>query len=236
MTDLNELKLFATTPHPCSYLDDRDATTVFIDPEVSVDQNLYSQLTNYGFRRSGKHIYRPACKTCQACIPIRVDVETFTPNRSQQRCLRKNKDLTVTVVSTIDTDEHYTLYAKYIEQRHSDGDMYPPKRDEYRSFLSAQWGVTKYLEFRNSENNLIGVAVADQLENGISAVYTFFDPDEQKRSLGVYAVLAQIAWAQKQSNRYVYLGYWIKECQKMSYKTLYKPFELFINNQWLTFI
>ena len=236
MTDLNELKLFATTPHPCSYLDDRDATTVFIDPEVSVDQNLYSQLTNYGFRRSGKHRCRPACKTCQACIPIRVDVETFTPNRSQQRCLRKNKDLTVTVVSTIDTDEHYTLYAKYIEQRHSDGDMYPPKRDEYRSFLSAQWGVATYLEFRNSENSLIGVAVADQLENGISAVYTFFDPDEQKRSLGVYAVLAQIEWAQKQSNRYVYLGYWIKECQKMSYKTLYKPFELFINNQWLTFI
>ena len=236
MTDLNELKLFATTPHPCSYLDDRDATTVFIDPEVSVDQNLYSQLTNYVFRRSGKHRCRPACKTCQACIPIRVDVETFTPNRSQQRCLRKNKDLTVTVVSTIDTDEHYTLYAKYIEQRHSDGDMYPPKRDEYRSFLSAQWGVATYLEFRNSENSLIGVAVADQLENGISAVYTFFDPDEQKRSLGVYAVLAQIEWAQKQSNRYVYLGYWIKECQKMSYKTLYKPFELFINNQWLTFI
>lgn len=97
-------------------------------------------------------------------------------------------------------------------------------------------GVTKYLEFRNSENSLIGVAVADQLENGISAVYTFFDPNEQKRSLGVYAVLAQIEWAQKQSNRYVYLGYWIKECQKMSYKTLYKPFELFINNQWLTFI
>lgn len=235
MTDLNELKLYTTESHACSYLDAEESTTIFIDPDADVDQKLYSQLTGHGFRRSGKHIYRPACKTCQACIPIRVRAETFQPDRSQRRCFKKNDDLTLAVVESIDTDEHYELYERYINQRHFDGEMYPPKRTEYSSFLSAQWGVTRYFEFRNPEGTLIALAVCDLLEDGLSAVYTFFDPEEKKRSLGVYGVLAQLEWVKTQELSYLYLGYWIKNCQKMTYKTNYRPFELLVNTDWIAF-
>lgn len=235
MTDLNELKLFATEPHRCSYLTEHESTTLFIDPETEVDQPLYSALTQYGFRRSGKHLYRPACKTCQACIPIRLKVETFQPDRSQRRCIKRNNDLQLRKTDTIDTDEHYQLYEKYINLRHSDGEMFPPKREEYSAFLSAQWGVTDYFELRTPEGELYSVAVADQLEDGLSAVYTFFEPSQPKRSLGVYSVLAQIEWAKQNNKDYVYLGYWIKECTKMTYKTNYRPFQLLINNRWVAF-
>jgi arginyl-tRNA--protein-N-Asp/Glu arginylyltransferase len=232
--DISAIKLYATHEHPCSYLKDRSATTIFVDPALNVDGHIYSELSDFGFRRSGKHIYRPNCRSCHACVPVRIPVSLFQPTRAQKRCLKRNADITTTVLKNIATDEHYELYARYIEQRHSDGDMYPPSREQYEDFLSSEWGVTRYLEFR-SGGRLIGVAVSDHLDQGLSAIYTFFDPEEANRSLGVLAVLKQIELAGQFKLPYVYLGYWIRECAKMRYKTQYRPLQMFINSHWLTF-
>ena len=234
VTDLSNLKLFATHPHPCSYLEDQESTTIFLDPAITIDATLYSQLSELGFRRSGHHIYRPRCHGCQACIPIRIPVKYFKPSRNQMRCAKRNGDLSMDVVSSIDTDEHYDLYKRYINLRHSDGDMYPPSRSQYTDFLSAEWGVTHYIEFRCESSQLVAVAVTDKLDNGLSAIYTFFDPAQSKRSLGVFSVLFQISWARKMKLPYVYLGYWIKNCKKMTYKIDYQPCQLLINGGWVS--
>lgn len=232
MTVLSSLRVFATHPHPCSYLDDREATTLFIDPNAEIDALLYSQLSALGFRRSGGYLYRPHCRDCQACIPARIPVEQFCPDRRQRRILRANADLTVTRVLDISSDEYYALYARYIESRHNDGDMYPPSREQYASFLTREWGVTTFQAF-HMQGKLLAVAVVDMMENGLSAIYTFYDPAEARRSLGTYAVLWQIEECQRLGLPHVYLGYWIKECRKMSYKSSYRPLELFLDNCWV---
>lgn len=232
MTDLSKIKLFATHPHSCSYLDEEESTTIFVDPATEVTAELYTQLSEYGFRRSGDHLYRPRCGSCQACIPIRVPVNQFNISKSQTRCIRKNSDLHITDVSSIDNDECYELYEKYISARHSDGDMFPASRKQYSEFLSSEWGTTHYLELR-TKAKLIAVAVTDILDNAVSAIYTFYDPDEEKRSLGRFCILRQIQWARELGLDYLYLGYWIKKCQKMNYKIDYRPFQLMINNTWI---
>lgn len=232
MTDLSTLKLFATQPHPCSYLDNQEATTLFVDPEARVDRELYTQLSQLGFRRSGAHLYRPQCLRCQACISCRIPVYLFKPNRNQRRCWQKNQDLTLHLVTSIKTQEHYRLYSRYIEARHQNGDMFPPSEEQYNAFLTSEWNLTYYIEFRQQER-LIGVAVCDHLSDGLSAVYTFYDPDEEHRSLGKFAILAQIEKARSLGLDYLYLGYWIKECEKMNYKIQYRPAELLINRRWM---
>lgn len=233
MTDLSNIKLFASHPHACSYLTTEESTTIFVDPAASIDADIYSQLSAYGFRRSGGHLYRPRCASCQACMPIRIPVQYFHASRSQSKCLKKNADLQVHLSSSIDNDECFFLYEKYIAARHDDGDMYPATRKQYREFLSSEWETTQYIEFRTSEK-LIAVAVSDMLNNALSAIYTFFDPLESKRSLGVYCILQQIQRAQDLGLPYLYLGYWIKKCQKMNYKIDYQPYQLLINNNWIT--
>lgn len=232
MTDLSTLKLFATQPHPCSYLDNKEATTLFVDPEAPVDIKLYSQLSELGFRRSGSHLYRPQCAVCQACVSCRIPVNSFHLSRSQRRCWQRNQDVTISSAENINTQEHYNLYADYIAKRHTDGDMYPPSQAQYEAFLTSEWGVTQYLEFR-LKGRLIGVAVCDQLEDGLSAVYTFYDAEDRQRSLGVFAILAQIEKAKSMGLMNLYLGYWIKQCDKMRYKTQYRPLELLINRRWM---
>ena len=232
MTDLSTLKLFATQPHPCSYIDDEQATTVFVDPEAKIDLTLYSQLSLLGFRRSGGHLYRPQCSNCQACMSCRIPVSLFRPNRSQRRCWQKNRDIQITPTERIDTLEHYNLYSRYIESRHQDGDMYPPSEEQYKAFLTSEWGSTRYLEFR-LDGELIAVSVCDYLDDGLSAVYTFYNAELRERSLGKFAILAQIYRAQEMGLSYVYLGYWIKQCEKMNYKTDYRPLELLVNRRWL---
>jgi len=234
LTELSKLKLYATRPHTCSYLPEEDATTVFIDPMAEVDGALYSELSRFGFRRSGSNIYRPHCEGCQACVPIRIVADAFKANRSQRRCMKHNSDLQFRVVESIDTDEHYALYERYISARHSDGDMYPPSRNQYRDFLTSEWDVTRYIEMRDPEQQLIALAVTDVLDHGLSAVYTFFEPEEDKRSLGMFGVLYQIQLARELKLPFVYLGYWIRKCQKMNYKTNYQPYQLMINQNWVT--
>ncbi len=231
-SSLRNLKVYTTYPHSCSYLAEQEATTLFVDPRTSMDSELYSQLSGMGFRRSGSHLYRPNCSSCKACIPARVEVHKFQPRRSQKRAWKQNTDILVEEVDRIDDDHYYQLYHRYIEARHPDGDMYPPTREQYQSFLSAEWGVTHFYRLL-LDGQLIGVAVADQLTDGLSAIYTFFEPEMQSRSLGTFSVLWQIEAARTLGLDFLYLGYWIKECQKMAYKVQFRPLELYINGQWV---
>ncbi len=232
MSDLSHIRLFATHPHTCSYLSDQDATTVFVDPTAKINIHLYSRLSEIGFRRSGSHLYRPHCASCYACVPARIPVAKFTPNRQQRRCWKLNQDLEIKTSERLNGDNHYALYERYISERHSDGDMYPPTRLQFDAFLTSEWGSTQFFEFR-LQNKLLGVAVSDIMDNGLSAVYTYFDPDESRRSLGTYAILYQIYKARELNLPAVYLGYWIEECKKMNYKTQFNPLELLIDNQWI---
>ena len=231
-SSLRDLKVYTTYPHSCSYLAEQEATTLFVDPRTPVDGRLYSQLSELGFRRSGSHLYRPHCSKCNACIPARVPVHQFKPRRSQRRTWNRNRDLQVSQLQSIATDEYFDLYRRYIEARHRDGDMYPPVREQYESFLSDEWGVTEYYRME-LPGQLAGVAVVDRLEDGLSAIYTFFDPQLERRSLGNYMVLWQLRKAAQEDLDYLYLGYWIKQCQKMSYKVQFRPLELYINGRWV---
>jgi arginine-tRNA-protein transferase len=234
MKHIADLKVFATYPHPCSYLEGREATTIFVDPELPVDKLMYSVLSENGFRRSGTHIYRPHCHACNACLPSRVSVEHFVPNRTQRKLLKRNSDLQLIELNTIDTDAIYQLYHDYICQRHADGDMYPPSREQYVSFLTRQAGITRYFGF-TLDGQLLGVAVVDELDTGLSAVYTFFDTRlSEQRSLGTWAILRQIELARELGLDYVYLGYWIAESPKMAYKSGFRPLEILHDHRWVT--
>ena len=233
MTNLNQLSFFATPEHECSYLPGESATTMFADPKANIDSELYTQLSALGFRRSGQHYYRPHCESCQACTPIRVNAQNFEPTKSQKRVLKKNIDLKGQMTPADFHEDHYLLYEKYILSRHSDGDMYPPSRDQFRSFLVQGNDNTRFIEL-TKDSQLIGVAVCDQLLDGLSAIYTFFDPDHASRSIGTYAIIWQIMEAQRLGLDFLYLGYFIKNCRKMAYKNNFSPFEARINNQWLS--
>jgi len=232
MTELARLKFYATQAHPCSYLPTEQATTLFLDPSQPMDAQVYAELSEVGFRRSGDHLYRPHCQNCSACVPARLPAADFTPNRQQRRIRSRNADLQVQAARPTFSEEYYDLYARYIEQRHADGDMYPPNREQFSTFLVRDLPFSRFYEFRLN-GRLLAVAVTDVLPNGLSAVYTFYDPDEEHRSLGRYAILWQIDETARLGLHALYLGYWIKNCRKMNYKTQYRPIELFVNQRWV---
>jgi arginyl-tRNA--protein-N-Asp/Glu arginylyltransferase len=232
MTSLKDVKLFTTQTHPCSYLPGEEARTLFIDPEHPVSKEFHTHLSEIGFRRSGAHMYRPNCSNCQHCVACRVVVDRFTPNKRYRRILKRNEDLDVEVVDTIDSEEYYQLYEGYINRRHKDGDMYPATREQFESFLIQQHESTVFYRVRNGEK-LVAVMISDILSNGLSAVYTFYDINEQKRSLGNYAILWQIEETRRRRLPFVYLGYWIRDCEKMNYKLQFRPIELLLNQRWI---
>lgn len=225
------LRLFSSAPQPCSYIDQQDSSSIFIDPDAEISPQAYSQLSQLGFRRSGNFIYKPDCTNCQACIPMRIPVSQFKASKSQKRILKKNADLNIFETHSIQSDKYYQLYSDYINLRHADGDMYPASREQYDSFLNNPFGCTKYFSF-SDKDKVIAVSVVDQLIDGLSAVYTFYDPNEESRSLGTLAILWQIQHAAQQNLQHLYLGYWIKNCQKMNYKSRFKPSEILINQKW----
>ena len=232
MTDLAHLKFYATQPHDCSYLEEEQAVTLFLDPQQHADEQTYARLSELGFRRSGEHLYRPHCSQCKACVPARIPVDHFTPNSQQKRIYKRNRYLQVTATKPRLTDEIYQLYSRYIAARHADGDMYPPSREQFRSFLVSDSHFCEFNEFR-LDGRLLAVAVTDRLSNGLSAVYSFFDPEESRRSLGRYAILWQVEEARRTGLPAVYLGYWIRNCRKMSYKTEYRPLEMLLSQRWV---
>ena len=231
MTSLKDLKLYTTSEHDCSYLPNKKAKTLFVDPEFSIDNEFHTRLNEIGFRRSGAHLYRPHCENCEQCIPCRVLVNEFELNQRFRRVMKKNDDLIVTPVDNIASDDHFKLYEEYINTRHSDGDMFPPSLDQYQSFLLTKREDTIYLEVRYKDS-LIGVMICDRLLNALSAVFTFYDPKLEKRSLGTFAILWQIKVASRLKLSYLYLGYFIKDCKKMNYKSQFQPCELLYPGGW----
>ena len=225
------IPLFLTPELPCNYLPDRLARTAFVGSAVPMTPSLYAALMRQGFRRSGSHVYRPQCDGCQACIPVRIPVARFRPNRSQRRNWARNADLHVAWEAPSLTEPQLQLYEHYIRQRHADGEMYPPDREQARQFLLADWSATRLLTSYRGEQ-LLSVLVCDLAEDGLSAVYSFFDPDQASRGLGVFAVLALIEKARAVGLPYVYLGYYIADCRKMNYKADYQPLEQFHAGRW----
>lgn len=225
-------EIFLSMPHACSYLPGRTATSLFLDPRQPLDSRQYAGFMRLGFRRSGDLIYRPHCRECTACIPVRVPVDEFVPNRGQRRVWKRNQDLNVIARPPAYQSEHFALYQRYQAQRHPGGGMDDPDPQKYMNFLGSKHINTVFYEFRRN-HELLAVAVTDLLPDGLSAVYTFFAPEEKQRGLGVYALLWQIEHARERGLPWLYLGYWIRECAKMSYKSQYRPLEAFIQGRWL---
>jgi arginyl-tRNA--protein-N-Asp/Glu arginylyltransferase len=226
------LDLFITPEHPCNYLPDRQARTVFVDPARAIDQGLYTALAAHGFRRSGPHVYRPHCGECQACVPLRVSVDGFTPNRTQKRVYKRNYDVRMKPREAAYEQEHFELFARYVAARHPGGGMDESGEADYRQFLLSSWSRTMLLEMR-IDGRLAAVAVTDELDDALSAVYTFYDPALTDRSLGTLAVLMQIEEARSRGLHWLYLGYWIAASRKMSYKGRFRPFETLGADGWL---
>lgn len=229
-----KIELFLGGEHPCSYLQGQDARSLYVDPSSHLNVPLYSALAEQGFRRSGDLVYRPQCGDCAACVPVRLPVGRFSPDRSQWRILRRNGDLSVIRKPAGFDEEHYRLFRRYLEARHDDGGMADSSPQEFIGFLGSRWADVWFVEFRHEEA-LLAVAVVDRLDSGLSAVYTFFDPDHAQRGLGVFAVLWQIGEAKRLGLDWLYLGFWVGDCRKMSYKERYRPLEALIGGYWRVF-
>ncbi len=223
MSGPRPVRLYLSPEHACGYLPQRSARSAFIDPDYALDAMHYEYLLAQGFRRSGEHAYRPHCRGCSRCVPVRVPVAEFVSDRGQRRCLARNRDLELTLESRLG-DEHYRLYSDYLAQRHASGGMDPSDRGAFHSFLDCRWLDVRYWCWRR-QGRLLSVAVVDHLPNALSAVYTFFDPDERSRSLGTLAVLTQIETARLRGLTHVYLGYWVAGSAKMDYKRRFRSLE-----------
>ena len=223
--------LYRTGEHPCGYYVDRIAQDLVLDPHDPALPDAYPSALAQGFRRSGGHVYRPKCPACNACVPVRMRVRDFHPDRSQRRCLRDNADIDARIVPARRTTENFALYRHYLRARHGDGPMVDSDEDDFDQFLASAWSPTRFMELRH-DGRLLGVAVTDVTVDAMSAVYTFFDPDERERGLGTLAVLRQIAFVQNTSRAYLYLGYWIAGHRKMDYKARFRPLETLGKTGW----
>ena len=209
------LQFYATSPYPCSYLADREARSQVATPAHVIDSEIYSSLVRAGFRRSGVFTYRPHCDNCQACVPVRLPVAEFQPNRSQRRASKHHANLRARELPLLYYDEHYTLY------------------NQYAQFLLQSRVDTRLIEF--SEDGIVRmVSLIDVLDDGLSSVYTFFDPDIPNASFGTYNILWQAAQCSALGLPYLYLGYWIAESRKMAYKAAFQPIEGLIGGRWTT--
>nr|VFJ45935.1 MAG: arginine-tRNA-protein transferase [Candidatus Kentron sp. DK] len=230
----SRLLFFLERPRDCDYLPHRRAASLFADPRYPKDRRLQSFLSENGFRRSGEQLYRPHCRECRACEAVRIPVADFRPRRGQRRTWQRNRDMETRVLPPVFRQEHFRLYYRYIATRHPEGGMANPTPAQYREFLTATWAETVFIEFRLA-GKALAVAVVDRLDNGLSSVYTFFDPDYPERGLGVYAILWTIREARRLELDWLYLGFWIENSPKMHYKAEYRPQERLQEGQWVRY-
>lgn len=227
------IKLYQGSVNPCSYLEDREAVNIYADPHHPNPKAVYNQLIKRGFRRSGEYVYRPGCVDCSACVPVRIRCNEFTLRRTDKRNLTQNTDIEIDYKPAGYFDEHFHLYSRYLGARHAAGGMDNPEPEDFKRFLLNPWGEALFVEARK-DGKLIAVAVTDATPEGLSAVYTFFDPEYSQRGLGRFCILKQIELCQSMNIPYLYLGYWVDGCQKMQYKTEFRPQEHFNGQRWVS--
>ncbi|MBQ0732004.1 MAG: arginyltransferase [Oleispira antarctica] len=232
MSDSSLMFYRHTEDSNCGYLPNLQSNSIFIDPDSEPSLDQLNLLHLQGFRRSGKLVYRPQCPECNACHSSRIINADFRASKNQKKAIKRNLDIRLRWVEAEFNEEHYQLYQHYIAQRHQNGEMFPASRDQYKGFLIEGHGTHKFLELRDSENSLIGCCVVDIFYDGLSAIYSYFDPEQAKRSLGRFIVLALISQGQEMGLPYTYLGYWIKNSSKMNYKADYQPLEVFDGETW----
>ena len=226
------LYFYLTAPYSCSYLPDVQARSQVATPTFLINSAVYSELVLQGFRRSGTHTYRPHCDSCNACIPLRILAKEFSANRSQRRAWSKHSNLDTTLQPLQSNPEHYELYQRYQKARHKNGGMDNEDRESYQNFLLQSHVDSLLVEFRE-QGVLRMVSVIDLLNDGLSSIYTFFEPDLPNTSFGIYNVLWQIELCRELELDFVYLGYWIAQSRKMAYKTQYRPAQGLINGVWV---
>lgn len=238
-SSLQKLQFYVTTPYTCGYLPNQLAQSLIASPQSLVNAQVYSGLIQQGFRRSGKFAYRPHCEHCHACTPVRLILTRFTPSRSQQRAFKQHQDLSVRILPLDFYDAHFNLYAQYQQLRHREDTAgiatESDEAEQYRQFLCMSNVESLMIEFSDAQGHVKIVSVVDVVQDGVSAVYTFYDATDTKNSYGTYAIMWLAEWTKTLALPYLYLGYWIAQSQKMSYKQRFKPQQQLIDGEWIEF-
>lgn len=224
--------LYSTELAPCPYLPDRQERRLVALVEPGDPPALVDLLSEAGFRRSQQALYKPACTGCRACVPVRIVVDGFVPRRTDRKVLNRNADVFANECPPVATAEQFELFKRYLAARHDDGGMAAMARDAYDDMVESGVHGTTVVEFRDATGGLVGVSLTDRIATGLSGVYKFFEPELERRSLGTFIILWHIRRAAELGLPYVYLGYWVRDCRKMTYKSRFTPLEALVGPEW----